>query len=75
MTDGVKERVSVAEIEVLQSGLRFLHLRIPVPNRKAVWIIMATVGLGLVLQSGLVDLETTQQLLEILSGALAAGTP
>jgi hypothetical protein len=75
MTDGVKERVSIAEIEVLESGLRFLHLRIPVPNRKALWMAMAFVGLGLVLQSGLVDLETTQQLLEILSGALAAGAP
>jgi hypothetical protein len=45
-TDGVKERVSTAEIEVLESGLRFLHLLIAVPNRKELWMAMAFVGLG-----------------------------
>jgi hypothetical protein len=48
------KRIFLAEIEVLESGSWLLHLRIPMPSKKAFWIAVAFIALVLLLRSGLV---------------------
>lgn len=66
MSKEANEVISVAEIEVLESG-RWLHLRIPMPTGKIVFKILAFAVLAISVQLGWLDLVTIQAVLTVLA--------
>ena len=66
----VATRMRIAEIEV-RKGIRWLHLHIPLPARKAFMVILAIIIVWMILRMGLIDSEIAELVIRLIS----AGSP
>ena len=70
MTRGANEVISVAEVEV-RRGERWLHLRVPLPKARVIFLVLAFIVLALSVRLGWLDLVTIQVLLTMLAKLLS----
>jgi hypothetical protein len=70
MANKVTKVIPIVEIEQREDE-RWLHLRMPLPEKRVVLVTLAVIGVGLILRAGLVDPETAKSLIRLLT----TGTP